>query len=130
MAGQIAEEKALKNPQAIEAAKAALAAKDELSPSAKELEQQIRNTASAPYGTGSALQQGIQAATLALQGLAGGDLQAAIAGEASPYLAELVKSMTTNADGSVNVAANATAHAVVGAVVAELRARQGLRAGR
>ncbi|WP_371328675.1 hypothetical protein [Hafnia sp. HMSC23F03] len=30
--------------------------------------------------------------------------------------------MTTNADGSVNVAANATAHAVVGAVVAELRA--------
>lgn len=75
----------------------------------------------AKYGTGSDLQQGLQAATAAIQGLAGGDLKAAIAGGAAPYLAEVVKNMTTNADGSVNVAANAMAHAVVGAVVAQLQ---------
>lgn len=75
----------------------------------------------AKYGTGSDLQQGLQAATAAIQGLAGGDLKAAIAGGAAPYLAEVVKNMTTNADHSVNVAANAMAHAVVGAVVAQLQ---------
>ena len=75
----------------------------------------------AKYGTGSDLQQGLQAATAAIQGLAGGDMKAAIAGGAAPYLAEVVKNMTTNADGSVNVAANAMAHAVVGAVVAQLQ---------
>ena len=75
----------------------------------------------AKYGTGSDLQQGLQAATAAIQGLAGGDLKSAIAGGAAPYLAEVVKNMTTNADGSVNVAANAMAHAVVGAVVAQLQ---------
>ncbi len=66
------------------------------------------------------MQQGIQAATAAIQGLAGGDMKAALAGGAAPYLAEVVKNMTTNADGSVNVAANAMVHAVVGAVVAQL----------
>jgi filamentous hemagglutinin len=75
----------------------------------------------AKYGTGSDLQQGLQAATAAIQGLAGGDLKAAIAGGAAPYLAEVVKNMTTNADHSVNVAANAMAHAVVGAVIAQLQ---------
>ena len=36
------------------------------------------------WGTGGAIQQGISAATMALQGLAGGDVKAAIAGGAAP----------------------------------------------
>ncbi|HDS1239227.1 TPA: hypothetical protein QEG22_005349, partial [Pluralibacter gergoviae] len=42
------------------------------------------------YGTGSDIQQAISAATAAVQGLAGGDLKAAIAGGAAPYLAEVI----------------------------------------
>ena len=71
------------------------------------------------YGTGSAIQQGISAATMALQGLAGGDIKAAIAGGLSPYLAEQVKKQI----GEDNVAANAIAHAIVGGVIAELQGR-------
>ena len=74
------------------------------------------------YGTGSAIQQGIQAATAAIQGLAGGDMAAAIAGGAAPYLAEQIKKQV----GEDNKAANAIAHAILGGVVAEL---QGHNAG-
>jgi len=38
------------------------------------------------WGTGSAIQQGIQAATAAVQGLAGGNLAQAASGAAAPYL--------------------------------------------
>ena len=71
----------------------------------------------AKYGTGSDMQRGIQAATAALQGLAGGDLNAAVAGGAAPYLAEQIKKQV----GEDNVAANAIAHAILGCVVAELK---------
>ena len=71
------------------------------------------------YGTGSDIQQGLQAATAALQGLAGGDMAAALAGGAAPYLAEQIKLQV----GEDNVAANAIAHAVLGGVVAELQGR-------
>ena len=64
------------------------------------------------WGTGSAIQQGISAATMALQGLAGGDLKAAIAGGAAPYLAEWVKKSTTDD------ASRVIAHAVVNAALA------------
>ncbi|MDJ0022034.1 hypothetical protein QM543_01775 [Pantoea eucrina] len=74
--------------------------------------------AAAPFGTGSALQQGIQAATAAVQGLAGGSLAQAVTGAAAPYLAEVIHNQTLNADGSVNVQANLMAHAVVGALTA------------
>jgi len=74
--------------------------------------------AAAPFGTGSALQQGIQAATAAVQGLAGGSLAQAVTGAAAPYLAEVIHNQTLNADGSVNVQANLMVHAVVGAVTA------------
>jgi len=43
------------------------------------------------FGTGGRVQQGISAATAAIQGLAGGDLKAALAGGSAPYLAELIK---------------------------------------
>ncbi|MGQ8707882.1 hemagglutinin repeat-containing protein [Serratia sp. TSA_198.1] len=71
------------------------------------------------WGTGSSVQQGMQAATAAIQGLAGNNLAQAMAGGLSPYAAGVIKAMTTNADGSTNVAANAMAHAVWGAVAAK-----------
>ncbi|MEI7177886.1 hemagglutinin repeat-containing protein [Pectobacterium carotovorum] len=76
------------------------------------------------YGTGSDFQRAAQAATAAIQALAGGDIQKAIASGASPYLAHLVKDVTIPKDESKitasDIAANAMAHAVVGAVVAQL----------
>ncbi|CNL40251.1 hemagglutinin repeat-containing protein [Yersinia proxima] len=111
--GKIAEEKALKDPKAIQAAKEALAAKGNLTPTEEQLTNQIRNTAMAPYGTGSALQQGIQAATAAVQGLAGGNMAQALTGAAAPYLAEVIKKSTGD-----NQVANTMAHAVLGAVTA------------
>ncbi|WP_145546457.1 hemagglutinin repeat-containing protein [Yersinia intermedia] len=111
--GKIAEEKALKDPEAIQAAKETLAKKGILTPTEEQLTNQIRSTAMAPYGTGSALQQGIQAATAAIQGLAGGNMAQALAGASAPYLAEVIKKSTGD-----NQAANAMAHAVLGAVTA------------
>ncbi|MEI7194226.1 hemagglutinin repeat-containing protein [Pectobacterium versatile] len=76
------------------------------------------------YGTGSDFQRAAQAATAAIQALADGDIQKAIASGASPYLAQLVKDVTIPKDESKitasDIAANAMAHAVVGAVVAQL----------
>jgi filamentous hemagglutinin len=64
------------------------------------------------YGTGSALQQGLQAATAAFQGLAGGDMTQALTGAAAPYLAEIIKQTAPNE------ASRVMAHAVVAGVVA------------
>jgi filamentous hemagglutinin len=70
------------------------------------------------YGTGSDFQRAAQAATAAIQALAGGDIQKSIASGASPYLAQLVKDVTLPKDESKittsDIAANAMAHAVVG----------------
>nr|CEK28849.1 Putative large exoprotein involved in heme utilization or adhesion of ShlA/HecA/FhaA family [Yersinia ruckeri] len=65
--------------------------------------------------TGSPLQQGLQAATAAIQGLAGGDMAKALAGASAPYLAEVIKKSTGD-----NQEANLMAHAVLGAVVAKI----------
>ncbi|WP_373273691.1 VENN motif pre-toxin domain-containing protein [Pseudomonas taiwanensis] len=65
------------------------------------------------YGTGSDLQRATQAVTAALQGLAGGDIGAALAGASAPYLAEVIKRSTQGND-----TAQLMAHAVLGAVVA------------
>ncbi|OWS74103.1 hypothetical protein CBW22_17150 [Pantoea sp. VS1] len=67
--------------------------------------------AMALWGTGSDIQKGIQAATAAIQGLAGGNLAQAASGAAAPYLAEQIHKYTAD-----NQAAKAMAHAVVGAV--------------
>ncbi|WP_426472820.1 hypothetical protein [Escherichia marmotae] len=65
------------------------------------------------------LLQAIQAATAAVQGLTGGNLSAALAGGAAPYLAEVVKIMTTDpVTGEMNKAANVAVHAVVNAALA------------
>ncbi|MBL0638948.1 hemagglutinin repeat-containing protein [Aeromonas veronii] len=57
------------------------------------------------WGIGSNFQRGMQAATAALQGLAGGDLTQAAAGAAAPYLAQMVKQQTD--DGLSRVMAHA-----------------------
>ncbi|SLM63231.1 VENN motif pre-toxin domain-containing protein [Dickeya aquatica] len=82
----------------------------------------------ASYGTGSDVQRGLQAATAALQALAGGgNLQQALAGASAPYLAQLVKQATMPADEknatASDIAANAMGHALVGAVVAQVSGR-------
>ncbi|WP_227521300.1 hemagglutinin repeat-containing protein [Raoultella sp. T31] len=67
------------------------------------------------YGTGSDIQRGIQAATAALQGLAGGNIAGALAGASAPELAHLLKSTEGNP------AVNAIAHAILGGAVAALQ---------
>lgn len=67
------------------------------------------------YGTGSDLQRGIQAATAALQGLAGGNIAGALAGASAPELAHMLKS--TEGDPTVNT----LAHAILGGAVAALQ---------
>ena len=116
--GQIAGEKAKSDPQALAAARAELAGKGKLNPTADEIAKQAYDTAMKPFGTGSALQQGLQAATAAIQGLAGGSVAQAVSGAAAPYLAEQIHRLTTDANGKVNTEANLMAHAVVGAVTA------------
>ncbi|MBN5215716.1 hemagglutinin repeat-containing protein [Serratia ureilytica] len=81
------------------------------------------------YGTGSDLQKAAQAVTGALTALAGNNLAGALASGASPYLATEIKKRV----GENNIAANAMAHAVLGAVTAQLNnqsaAAGGLGAG-
>ncbi|WP_404684814.1 hemagglutinin repeat-containing protein [Raoultella terrigena] len=70
------------------------------------------------YGTGSNIQRGIQAATAALQGLAGGNLAGALAGASAPELANFIGH---NAGINDNDAAKAIAHAILGGVTAALQ---------
>ncbi|ENT5689450.1 hemagglutinin repeat-containing protein, partial [Salmonella enterica] len=67
------------------------------------------------YGTGSDIQRGIQAATAALQGLAGGNIAGALAGASAPELAHLLKSTEDNP------AVNTLAHAILGGAVAAIQ---------
>ncbi|WP_343463657.1 VENN motif pre-toxin domain-containing protein [Pantoea sp.] len=62
-------------------------------------------------GTGSAMQQGIQAVTAAVQGLAGNNIGQAVSGASAPYLAEQIHKYILG-----NPEAQAMAHAVVGAI--------------
>ncbi|CNE86259.1 hemagglutinin repeat-containing protein [Yersinia frederiksenii] len=79
------------------------------------------------YGTGGKFQQAAQAATAAIQGLAGGDMAKALAGASAPYLAEVIHNMTTDpVTGKVNTEANLMAHAVLGAVMAQVNGNNAL----
>ncbi|WP_349290176.1 MULTISPECIES: VENN motif pre-toxin domain-containing protein [unclassified Tatumella] len=118
--------------EATKAGKTELAAKGVKEPGANATKEDIAaynktltessgdKTAQQKWGTGSAIRQGMQAATAAVQGLAGGNLAQVLAGGLSPYAAGVIREMTTNADGSTSVAANAMAHAVLGAVAAKV----------
>lgn len=70
------------------------------------------------YGTGSELQRGIQAATAALQGLAGGNIGGALAGASAPELAYIIGHRAGIND---DTAAKAIAHAILGGVTAALQ---------
>ncbi len=73
------------------------------------------------FGTGGEYQRAIQAATAAVQGLAGSDLSAALAGGAAPYLAYVIghRSGLSN-EGKV------AAHAVVNAALAAAQGQNAL----
>ena len=70
------------------------------------------------YGTGSDMQRGIQVATAALQGLAGGNMAGALAGASAPELANIIGHHAGIDD---NTAAKAIAHAILGGVTAALQ---------
>ena len=72
-------------------------------------------------GTGGEYQQIIQAASAAAQGLTGGDMAAAVAGAAAPYIAEVIGHQS-GLDGMSKTAA----HAVANAVLASMQGRDAL----
>ncbi len=72
------------------------------------------------FGTGGKVQQGMQAATAAIQGLAGGNLAAAIAGGAAPYIANVIAQSTDDP------AARTLAHAAVNAAIAAAQGNNAL----
>ncbi|EFN7677632.1 filamentous hemagglutinin N-terminal domain-containing protein [Escherichia coli] len=111
--GQIAGEKAKRDPAALNQARAELEAAGKPF-TEQDVAQRAYNNgmAASGFGTGGKYQQAIQAATAAVQGLAGGNLSAALAGGAAPYIAETIKQTTPNGAGRV------AAHAVVNAALA------------
>lgn len=78
----------------------------------------------AKYGTGSDYQRAAQAITAVLQGLAGGNAGQALAGGVSPYVAGIIKAQTQGSE-----IANALAHALWGAIGAELAGGNALAGG-
>lgn len=111
--GQIAGEKAKRDPAALNQARAELEAAGKPF-TEQDVAQRAYNNgmAASGFGTGGKYQQAIQAATAAVQGLAGGNLSAALAGGAAPYIAEIIKQTTPEGAGRV------AAHAVVNAALA------------
>ncbi|HGM6935724.1 TPA: hemagglutinin repeat-containing protein [Serratia marcescens] len=131
--GDIAGLKAQKDPVALAQAREQLEKNGKPFREADVLQRAYDN-AMRQYGTGSDLQKAAQAVTGALTALAGNNLAGALASGASPYLATEIKKLTTNPlTGEVDVAANTMAHAVLGAVTAQLNnqsaAAGGLGAG-
>ncbi|EOK7366441.1 VENN motif pre-toxin domain-containing protein, partial [Escherichia coli] len=111
--GQIAGEKAKRDPAALNQARAELEAAGKPF-TEQDVAQRAYNNgmAASGFGTGGKYQQAIQAATAAVQGLGGGNLSAALAGGAAPYIAEIIKQTTPDGAGRV------AAHAVVNAALA------------
>ncbi|WP_289997890.1 hemagglutinin repeat-containing protein, partial [Photorhabdus laumondii] len=102
-------------------------------PTAADINQQIYDTAytqalnDSGFGTGGTYQKALQAATAAIQGLAGNNLGQALAGGASPYLAGVIKELTTDPKThQVDIATNTLAHAILGAVAAEVSGNNAL----
>ncbi|QGW19196.1 MULTISPECIES: hemagglutinin repeat-containing protein [Leclercia] len=114
--GQIAQQKAMKDPAALRAAEEQLRAGGNASPTPQEIAEQAGRTAMAEYGTGSDIQRAIQAATAAVKGAAGGDLSAALAGAAAPYVAEVIGHRSGLEDGMEKAAAHAVANAALAAM--------------
>lgn len=121
--GDIAGLKAQKDPAALAQAREQLEKAGKPTNDVAVMKQAYDN-AMRQYGTGSDLQKAAQAVTGALTALAGNNLAGALASGASPYLATEIKKRV----GEDNIAANAMAHAVLGAVTAQLN-NQSVAAG-
>ncbi|EIV3166612.1 hemagglutinin repeat-containing protein [Escherichia coli] len=119
--GQIAGEKAKRDPAALNQARAELEAAGKPY-TEQDVAQRAYNNgmAASGFGTGGKYQQAIQAATAAVQGLAGGNLSAALAGGAAPYIAEIIKQTTPDGAGRV------AAHAVVNAALSLAQGKNAL----
>ncbi|EFH2770968.1 filamentous hemagglutinin, partial [Escherichia coli] len=119
--GQIAGEKAKRDPAALNQARAELEAAGKPF-TEQDVAQRAYNNgmAASGFGTGGKYQQAIQAATAAVQGLAGGNLSAALAGGAAPYIAETIKQTTPDGAGRV------AAHAVVNAALSLAQGKNAL----
>nr|MBO8919372.1 VENN motif pre-toxin domain-containing protein [Proteus mirabilis] len=122
--GDIAGLKAQKRPRCVSHRQKQLETAGK-TPTEQAIKDQAYNNAMAQYGTGSDFQKAAQAVTGLLQGLAGDNLAGALANASSPYLATLIKQQV----GEDNKAANAMAHAVLGAVVAELNNQSAVAGG-
>ncbi len=129
--GDIAGLKAQKDPAALAQAREQLEREAKGKPvSDAAVMKQAYDNAMQQYGTGSDLQKAAQAVTGALTALAGNNLAGALASGASPYLATEIKKLTTNPlTGKVDIAANAMAHAVLGAVTAQLNNQSAVAGG-
>ena len=122
--GDIAGLKAQTDPAALAQAREQLK-KDDKPFRESDVLQRAYNNAMRQYGTGSDLQKAAQAVTGALTALAGNNLAGALASGASPYLATEIKKRV----GEDNIAANAMAHAVLGAVTAQLNNQSAVAGG-
>ncbi|CAB3888327.1 hemagglutinin repeat-containing protein [Achromobacter ruhlandii] len=122
--GDIAGLKAQTDPTALADAKAQLGTEGRLYTQADVMDRAYAN-AMKRYGTGSDLQKAAQAVTGALTALAGDNLAGALGSAAAPYLATEIKRRI----GEDNPAANAMAHAVLGAVTAQLNGQSPLAGG-
>nr|WP_122995080.1 hemagglutinin repeat-containing protein [Escherichia coli] len=119
--GQIAGEKAKRDPAALNQARAELEAAGKPF-TEQDVAQRAYNNgmAASGFGTGGKYQQAIQAATAAVQGLAGGNLSAPLAGGAVPYIAEIIKQTTPDGAGRV------ATHAVVNAALSLAQGKNAL----
>ncbi|BBW24134.1 TPA: hemagglutinin repeat-containing protein [Enterobacter kobei] len=120
--GEIAKQEAMNDPVALRAAEEKLRAEGKSNPTPQEIADQAGRTAIEQYGTGSDMQRAIQAATAAAQGLAGGDMTAALAGAAAPYVAEIIG----HRSGLDDTMEKAAAHAVANAVLAAMQGKDAL----
>lgn len=99
-------------------------------PTAEDINNQIYQTAynqafnESGLGTGGAVQRAMQAATAAVQGLSGGNMAAALANGAAPYLTKLIAD--TLPDDPVS---RTLAHAVVNAALAAAQGNNALAGG-
>ncbi|BCQ41932.1 hypothetical protein ERHA54_45350 [Erwinia rhapontici] len=95
-------------------------------PTDKQINEQAYQTfydkafAASDFGTGSKVQRAIQAATAAVQGLAGGDLAKAVAGGSAPYIANIIGNSGLDSAGKV------LAHAAVNAALAAAQGNSAL----
>ena len=100
-----------------------------------EVDNIVINNAQKNLGTmGSDVSKGIDTATAIITGIITGDITGGLAGASAPWLAEQIKLHTGHMgeDGkwqTDDIAGNLIAHAILGAVVAELQGNSGLAGG-